>query len=313
MKTVAIYHKSVPNGKNLEKIHLLKFFSDGVKAAGDRVLDVDTYSPVNADVAMIQGWLGQPPFTTPHLLLRQKIISNQFNKHTITADSNLFLYSNNLNPHHYLRYSFDGVFPNTGIYCDTLVDPSRWIKIQQRLNISLKNYRTTGSHILLCLQRNGGWSMGNSDVQDWALSVIKQVRAVSDRPIVIRAHPGDKAASEYLNPMSSKFRLKNIPNIQISPSLRPLTDDLKNCWAVINHNSSAVVGAAIEGYPIFVTDPTKSQCKDIANTNLSQIENPQLLDRQPWAERISMFHWNFNEVKSGECWQHMRKFISNVT
>jgi hypothetical protein len=58
-----------------------------------------------------------------------------------------------------------------------------------------------------------------------------------------------------------------------------------------------------------VTDPARSQCKEIANTDLSQIETPQLLDRQQWVERLSMFHWNFSELRSGECWRHMREFI----
>ena len=88
-----------------------------------------------------------------------------------------------------------------------------------------------------------------------------------------------------------------------------LERDLKNCWAVVNHNSSPTVGAAIEGYPIFVTDPLRSQCKDIANLDLSMIENPNLPDRQQWIERISMFHWKFDEIISGECWNHMRKYV----
>jgi hypothetical protein len=86
-------------------------------------------------------------------------------------------------------------------------------------------------------------------------------------------------------------------------------DDLKNCWAAVNYNSSPVVGAAIEGVPIFVMDPINSQCAEIANTDLAKIETPNMPDRQPWVERISMFHWNFQELVSGECWQHIRKFI----
>jgi hypothetical protein len=50
--------------------------------------------------------------------------------------------------------------------------------------------------------------------------------------------------------------------------------NLKHCWAAVAHNSSPTVGAAIEGIPVFVTDPARSQCRDIANTDLSQIENP---------------------------------------
>jgi hypothetical protein len=233
---------------------------------------------------------------------------NSQGRYVIAVDSNLFLYSNTDNPQHYLRYSFNGVFPNTGIYCDTLIDSARWKKISNNLGIYLKDYRTTGNHILLCLQRNGGWSMSGTDVQDWAIETISKIRSYTDRPILIRPHPGDKASKEYLDPRSAKCRIKFSKNVVLSANSN-LVDDLRNCWAAVNYNSSPVVGAAIEGVPIFVMDPDRSQCKEIANTDLSQIENPLMPNRQQWVERLSMFHWNFDELKSGECWNHMRSFI----
>jgi len=54
------------------------------------------------------------------------------------VDSNLFLYANTTNPLHYLRYSFNGVFPTTGIYCDTTIDPCRWQKISQNLKHNIE-------------------------------------------------------------------------------------------------------------------------------------------------------------------------------
>jgi hypothetical protein len=267
------------------------------------------YNP--SDVGVIQGWINIGSKTGRHLDLRNAVINEQIKnkKYAVVADSNLFLYSNTANPLHYLRYSFNGVFPNTGIYCDTSIDPSRWKKISTDLNISLKDYKANGNHILLCLQRNGGWSMKDYDVQEWALATINEIRKYSDRPIIIRGHPGDKAAKEYLDPRSTKCRLKNLHNVSFSDFNRSLLQDLKNAWAVVNHNSSPVVGAAIEGYPIFVTDPIRSQCREIANTDLSKIETPNTPNRQSWVERLSMFHWKFDELKSGECWEHMRKFI----
>jgi hypothetical protein len=311
MKTITIYHKSVPNAKNQEKIDLLKYFSQGVSAAGDRAIDNQSYNYTPSDVGVIQGWVNLGTKSGTHLTLRNNVVNGQLssNKHVVVVDSNLFLYANTVNPLHYLRYSFNGVFPNTGIYCDTTIDPSRWQKISNNLNLSLKDYRTSGDHILLCLQRNGGWSMGSFDVQDWTIQTIQQIRKYSDRPILLRGHPGDKAAREYLDPQSSRCKLKGIPNVYFSSFERTLIQDLKNCWAAVNHNSSPVVGALIEGVPIFVTDPSKSQCAEIANLDLSQIENPLLPDRQKWVERLSMFHWNFEELRSGECWQHMKKFI----
>jgi hypothetical protein len=310
MKTVAIYHASVPNAKNQEKIDLLKYFSLGVSVAGDSALNIIDTQYQLSDVGVIQGWLGQGPISSKHLALRNTVIQEQLRqqKYVVAVDSNLFLYSNTANSMHYLRYSFNGVFPNTGIYCDTTIDPARWQKLSKNLNLSLKDYRTTGDHILVCLQRNGGWSMGSLNVQDWAIRTINTLRQHTDRPIVIRAHPGDKSSREYLNPASPKCKIKFSKAVRLSTNVN-LVDDLKNCWAAVNYNSSPVVGAAIEGVPIFVTDPSKSQCAEIANLDLTKIENPALPDRQHWVNRLSMFHWNFEELKSGECWTHMRKFI----
>lgn len=310
LKTVAIYHNTVPNAKSQEKIDLLKNFALGVAVAGDAAINVTTFNPQKTDVGIIQGWVTETAPTSQHLILRNRVIKKQLesNNYVVAVDSNLFLYSDTANPLHYLRYSFNGIFPNTGIYCDTFVDPSRWAKISSNLKISLKDYRTAGDHILICLQRNGGWSMGGTDVQDWAMQTINTIRSVSDRPIVIRPHPGDKSAREYLDPRNPRCKIKFSKDIRLSTN-KNLVDDLRNCWAAVNYNSSPIVGAAIEGVPIFVTDPAKSQCAEIANLDLTQIETPVLHDRQHWVERLSMFHWNFNELKSGECWQHMKKFI----
>jgi hypothetical protein len=32
-------------------------------------------------------------------------------------------------------------------------------------------------------------------------------------------------------------------------------------------------------------------------------------DRQKWIERLSMCHWKFDELRSGEAWQFFRKYI----
>jgi hypothetical protein len=301
---VVNYFSSIPaRNKNFEKEQMLKCFSEGVKRHQRDVVDHrGKYVP--CDVAVIQGWVHEDSGNTPHLMLRKDVIQQQAlkKKHVITADSNLFLYAvGKINePHHYLRYSINGIFPNTGIYCDTNIDPRRWQQLSQDHNISLKDYRSNGNHILVCLQRNGGWSMGKLDVMEWVFDVLKQIRTVSDRPIVVRAHPGDKDAANYLKIFDVGVTISTNNN---------LLDDLKNCWAVVNHNSSPAVAAAIEGYPVFVTDIEKSQCREIANLDLATIETPVLFNRQAWVERLSMFHWKFTELRSGACWQHMKQYL----
>lgn len=300
-----------PNNKNIEKSEILYKFAAGVQSSGDNVILHREQTTIDADVAMMVGWVHEGSKNSPHLKFRQQILNYQKfkNKRTLIADSNLFLYKDSTNPHHYLRYSFDGVFPNTGIYCDTEIDPTRWIKLSNRIGINVKEYRSSGDHILLLLQRNGGWSMAGYDVVDWTAATIRELRKYTDRTIIIRAHPGDKGSSKYLTADNLIKKIGLLKNVRVSPEGKDLIDDLKNCWAAVNYNSSPTVGAAIEGVPIFVTDPARSQCVDVANLNLADIESPVLHDRQRWLERLSMFHWSFDEIQSGEAWRHMRKYV----
>lgn len=307
MKVVS-YLASVPSkNNNPQKTQLLEKFIQGVNRCGDLGVLHSGNNLIESDVGMIQGWVHQD-FKTSHLMLRKQIIDYQKsnNKYTATADANLFLYQNKNNPHGYLRYSFNGIFPNTGIYCDDYINPQRWIQIQKDTGIQLEENKKKGAWIVLMLQRNGGWSMEGHDVQQWALDTIKKIRRYSDRTIIVRPHPGDKHANVYLNP--NKTILKNIPNVKISPQGKSLEEDLQKAWAVVNYNSSAIVGPIIQGYHAFVTDPSTSQCAEVSHNNFEHIETPKEFDRQRWLERISMFHWNFDELENGSCWRHMRNY-----
>lgn len=304
MKVISYLKAIPPRNKNAEKEEVLKRFIQGVKFHGDEGITSKQDFWSMSDLAVLQGFVHENSSNSPHLMLRKNVLKNQKlnNKKTCIIDSNLFLYADPGNTKTYLRYSLDGVFPNTGEYFWDNPDPNRWKSISKNLNIALKDYRTSGDHILICLQRNGGWSMGSIDVMTWCTHVIAEVRKYSDRKIIVRAHPGDKKAKEYLK--------LNTPNVEISKNSNIL-DDFRKCWAVITYNSSPAVAAGIEGIPVYVTDPNPitSQAYPIANTNLKTIENPQMVDRQNWIEKISMCHWNFSELTNGQAWQHIKRYV----
>lgn len=301
---VVAYMNGVPNPrKNQNKIEILRRFINGVNACGDVGQLHFGNGTIPADVAVIQGWVHEGSDRTPHLMLRKKAIDYQAksNKKSLIVDSNLFNYrvgkDHNLQ---YLRYSLNGVFPLTGNYFDKEVDPKRWMQIQKDLGIGLKDWRTKGEHILIATQRNGGWSMQGNNVVDWLDLTIEQIKQYTDRPIVVRGHPGDKRAKEYL--ANRGYTLSTAPSI---------VDDFKNAWATVTFNSSPGVASAIEGIPVFVTDPNPqmSQAYSVANTDLSQIESPKTFERQVWVEKLSMSHWKFSETQNGSAWKHMRKSL----
>ena len=301
---VAYYAGIPPNNRNLEKPQILDYFCQGVLASGDSVVAHRGLNALPCDVALIQGFVHEHGKSAPHLQLRQNAVDLQVrtNKRSLIVDSNLFLYADKTNRLHYLRYSFDGVFPTTGFYFDKDIDPTRWEQISRDLGISLKPWRTQGNHILICLQRNGGWSMRGLDVIQWMNSTILEIRRYSKRPIVVRPHPGDKKINGYL-----KVNHKSV-SISTKTDLR---EDLHNAWATVVYNSSPSVASIIEGVPAFLTDPQPqhSQSTPVANTDISRIEDPLLVDRQLWIERLSMCHWKFDELKSGAAWKFFRKYI----
>jgi hypothetical protein len=306
MKVVS-YHSGIPSkNKSEEKPAILSNFVKGVLAKGDAGIDHQGNLLIDCDVAVLQGFVHEQSKNAPHLQLRQKVINNQRmkNKRTLIVDSNLFLYLNKSNkPHHYLRYSFDGVFRSTGFYFDKDIDPARWQTLKKDLNIDVKDYRTTGNHILLCLQRNGGWSMKGLDVMRFCHRTIAQIRKFSDRPIVVRGHPGDGKTNQYLK--------LNIPGVTISAKDTPIQEDLKNAWATVLFNSSPGVASLVEGVPVFQMDQDKeySMYGEVANSTLKRLEDPKMYDRQEWLERIAMCHWSFDQTKSGEAWQFMKQYV----
>lgn len=308
MKVVSYYGVVPSKNKNQEKYDILTKFVKGVNAAGDLGIVHNGFDLQSCDVGVIQGWTHEVGKNLPHLKLRQSVIDRTANKHVVCADANLFLYANKSNePHHYLRYSFNGVFPNTGIYCDTHIDPKRWQQISKHTGIQLEAEKTDGKHILICAQREGGWSMGKLSLDNWLIATCKEIRKYSDRPIRVRLHPKDNATNRRASEISRLLRQVNLA--VVSTNRDSLQKDLQNCWAVVNHNSSSIVGPIIQGYHSFITDSKTSQCAEVSNYGFEKIESPQVFDRQRWLERISMFHWNFEELEDGTAWRHMRTYI----
>jgi hypothetical protein len=144
--------------------------------------------------------------------------------------------------------------------------------------------------------------MRGLDVIQWMDATILEIRKHSRRPIIVRAHPGDKKIGSYL-----KVNHKSA-SLSVNANLK---EDLVNAWATVVYNSSPSVASIIEGIPAFLTDPQPqhSQSFTVANIDISKIEDPVMVDRKAWVERLSMCHWKFDELKSGEAWKFFKRYI----
>ena len=292
---IAIYLTAIPKNKSETKLAVLKRFGEGVLKSLDQVEFVNGFNIVDCDVAVMQGYVHKD-VNAPHLQLRKRIL--EAHENVIVIDSNLFQFADAELTNYYLRYSLNGIFPTTGFYFDNKIDNTRWQSISDRLNIRLNEYRTTGDHILICLQRVDGWSMCGTDVQVWLNSTVDEIRKYSNRPIVVRKHPGDRRQAQLH--FSNQYKVSTNHN---------LIDDLQNCWATVTYNSSPGIASLIYGVPVFVTDaePKQSQTWPACNTDLKLIDNPIMYDRTGWINKISQSHWNDDEVASGQAWMFIKE------
>ena len=101
-------------------------------------------------------------------------------------------------------------------------------------------------------------------------------------------------------------------NVYIS-SNKSISEDLSESWCTITYNSSPGIISAIEGVPTFVLDPIpkRSHAFDIANLDISHIENPIMPDRQKWIEKICMSHYKITDIKSGILKNNIEGYLKN--
>ena len=315
MIKVVSYMKCIPPGnKKPQKPLIIKNFIEGVNASGDKGIVLNTWSIVDADVAVIQGFTHQDSQKHRHLILRKAVYDRQQQKgkRTVIVDSSLFLFADPTQSKNYLRYGYDGIFPNTAEYCWDNPDPMRWEKIKQDLKIDLQPWRLGGGqYVLICCQRDGGWSMRGTKVLDWLLMVVQEVRKVLPKKLIrVRFHPGDKGTGAHIATLRNWINTgnKDFSNVEISGA-KDLKTELVHAHAVIGHNSSPTVASVIEGIPTLVTDPERAQAKDVSLKTFEDLDNPQGYDRELWIRKIAQTHWTLDEVKEGLAWKHMRKYV----
>ena len=299
MYDVVVYLSSLPRiADRNRKVEVLQAFAQGAQAQGARVLVQSQPQVVDGRLAVILGWVGTK-IRGPHIQLRQNVIDYQRRngQHVMPIDASCFKFVDV--DSYFLRYSLDGVFYNTNNYANSNTDNSKWQQIQQRFNLSLSPWRTQGTHVLVCLQRDGGWSMKGTDMAAWTRQTVHRLRSITNRPIVIRPHPKHKI---------NLSELTSLPGVSESGNGSTLLQDLSNAWAAVFCNSSSSVAAALAGIPVFADD---DDCVAwaVANKDLSQIESPVMPDRTQWLNDLSAAHWTDEESRRGLIYQRFVKHL----
>jgi hypothetical protein len=298
MYDVVVYTSSLPRiADRSRKMEVLLAFAQGAQRQGARVLIQDQLQAVPARLAVILGWVGSK-IRGPHIQLRQDVINFQSSQghHVMPIDSSCFKFVDTES--NWLRYSLDGVFYNSNNYANYHSGPEQWTRIRQDLGIELEPWRTNGDHVLLCLQRDGGWSLKGVDLKTWTQQTVRRIRQITRRPILIRPHPKFPIHN---------YELAHLPDVSISKGTT-IQQDLAGAWASVFYNSSSSVAAVLAGIPVFADD---DDCVAwaVANHDLQQLEAPVMPAREPWLYALSAAHWSDEDSRSGRIYEKFLSFI----
>lgn len=144
------------------------------------------------------------------------------------------------------------------------------------LNVTIKEWRKTGSHILVCPNSEIFFKLNGTTFESWYAHVETELAKVTDRPI--------------------KLRWK------IDAKENPIALDLIDCHACIVYTSNSAVDALMAGVPTFAT----AQCAAtrMSLQDLSKIETPYFPEkRYEFGCVLASNQWTLGEIEQGDAWK----------
>jgi len=168
------------------------------------------------------------------------------------------------------------------------------------LGLKLKPWKYDGEYILIAGQHEKSlqWE-GMQPMSQWVMDTIQTIRAQTKRPIIFRPHPRCP-----LPAIEHEFKdVKRQEPLQIKGSYDDFDMQFNNIWATVSWSSNPGIHSIINGVPAF-TGPS-SLAFDVAEQNLSNIENPLYGDRTQWLNDYAHTEYTVEEISKGIPLKHL--------
>lgn len=272
-------------------------FAEGFKAAGHDVVLGDR-RPLDYDVAVVFGSITQRKMDTE----RAKSIQHHRDsgKKIISLDSAFFstYIRNALNSSETFMFRVGiGDCIGTEPFKINTTTPIRYEWFEKTFKFEMKKPRPICEPIMFLLQTERGWQYDNLlAYKDWARHVLLKMREVTNKHIILRAHPNHaREPLEYIS--------KGILNVSMQYGERArqsLIRDLENVGFAVTHSSSAAVETLVEGIPTIALDE-RCIAYDLCSNNLEDLNHPKNFD---WSKRQQTFNdwanvtFHVNELKN---------------
>lgn len=147
------------------------------------------------------------------------------------------------------------------------------------LGVSIKAWRKSGTHVLVCPQSEEFLAQFCPEGADWSAQTVARLKQLTEREIRVRPWQSNK-----------------VHWYQTLPA------DLRNCWALVTFSSASAITAMCDGVPAFVT-ALDCISRPVANLDLAAIETPVYSnERGAWCNVVADNQFSVDEIAQGIAW-----------
>jgi hypothetical protein len=176
----------------------------------------------------------------------------------------------------------------TGDFLNKNSDSQRYDWLKQAFKFEEKEPVVDNTKpILFLLQSERGWQYDDTlAYYSYARKVVKQIRAITDRKIILRSHPNlDRNPTEMIREGYDNIEIEHADRAR-----RTVIDSIRQSGAVVTHSSSAACEAIVEGIPTFALDK-RCVVYDACEKDLSSLNE---LDKIDWSKRQqNLYNWGY--------------------
>jgi hypothetical protein len=164
----------------------------------------------------------------------------------------------------------------------------------RKLGISLALNFTRNPRIIVAAQHARSLQVtGLVSMEGWIIDQVQRLRAVTDRPIVVRPHPRSALDRAGLVHLPKDVIIETPQRIDNTYDSYNLAFD---CHAIINHNSGPGIQAALAGTRPIVDSTSLAHPVSIAHAD---IDRPYDRDRDQWLVEICHTEYTVQEIQQG--------------
>ena len=164
----------------------------------------------------------------------------------------------------------------------------------RKLGISLAINLTCNPRIVIAAQHARSLQVtGLVSMEGWIIDQVQRLRAVTDRPIVVRPHPRSALDRAGLVHLPKDVIIETPQRIDNTYDSYNLAFD---CHAIINHNSGPGIQAAIAGTRPIVDVSSLAHPVGITHAD---IDRPYDQDRDQWLVELCHTEYTVEEIQQG--------------